>query len=141
MSGQVPSRRSRRTTDPVHLAIVFPSLNVPLGRLDQLRAELTCQALSCKQGLWLEGTRTAAAFGNGFLAARSILNCVDTESALCVVDPDDIIQFGLPLDRFDGLHIIDTDKCTVEEGKKLRLALRYIEDHVGRIHNVQNESQ
>lgn len=118
---------------PVYLAIVFSSANSDETEIKKLQSSLTCQGLSAKSGLWLGNRRIANQFKNSFAAARAILNSPDVDSALCVMYAEEIERFGLPLDRFDGLHILHSDKCSTAEQSQLQNALDLIGNQCGEI--------
>ncbi|MDA1370825.1 MAG: hypothetical protein O2971_08715 [Proteobacteria bacterium] len=118
---------------PAHLIIAFPSCQPPQDDLIRLQSTLACRGLSNKSGLWMDEKQMAASFTNNFVAARALLNCVDVDSALCLMEPDEICQYGLPVDWYDSLHILGSEQATAQENQRLSEALRLIEDHVGSI--------
>ena len=126
---------------PAHIALVFSSLQTPQDEINKLQSELSCHGLSSNLGLWLHGNKIANAFTDSFAAARALLNCIDVKSALCVIEAAEIIQFGLPLNKFDSMTIIDSDRCTPEEKGQLEQLLQLIENHVTTTRKIGSHNQ
>jgi len=92
---------------PVHLAIVDDPL--PLGLAQELAAVYSANGLSTDQGLWLNGLQITSAWPDSYAAARSLIFNPEVGSAVCVMTKTDVIEHGLPLDRWDNIVIENPD--------------------------------
>ncbi len=57
-------------------------------------------------GVWV-GERKQRQASNAFAAARTLLEVPDVERALCVMNENDILTYGLPSDRFEHIYVSD----------------------------------
>ena len=92
---------------PVHLAIVDDPLPVGLAR--ELASVYGADGLSTDQGLWLNGLQITAAWCDSYAAARSLIFNPEVSVAVCVMTKADVIEHGLPLDRWDNIVIENPD--------------------------------
>ena len=92
---------------PVHLAIVDDPLPVGLAR--ELASVYGANGLSTDQGLWLNGLQITAAWCDSYAAARSLIFNPEVSVAVCVMTKADVIEHGLPLDRWDNIVIENPD--------------------------------
>jgi hypothetical protein len=65
--------------------------------------------LSTDQGLWLNGLQITAAWPDSYAAARSLIFNPEVTSAVCVMTKADVVEHGLPLDRWDNIVIENPD--------------------------------
>lgn len=95
---------------PVHLYLCRgadePDL---LQTLDALRQRLGVQAVSQRDGVWLQQAQLCGPQASGWLAARAALSDRDVPSLLMALSPTDILRHGLPLPRIDSLHVARGD--------------------------------
>jgi len=92
---------------PVHLAIVDDPL--PLGLVRELASVYGADGLSTDQGLWLNGLQITAAWPDSYAAARSLIFNPEVSVAVCVMTKADVIEHGLPLDRWDNIVVENPD--------------------------------
>jgi cyanophycin synthetase len=92
---------------PVHLAIVDDPLPVSIAQ--ELVTLYGADGLSTDQGLWLNGLQITAAWCDGYAAARSLIFNPEIASAVCVMTKADVVEHGLPLDRWDNIVIENPD--------------------------------
>jgi cyanophycin synthetase len=92
---------------PVHLAIVDDLL--PTGLALELATVYGANGLSTDQGLWLNGLQITAAWPDSYAAARSLIFNPEVSVAVCVMTKADVIEHGLPLDRWDNIVIENPD--------------------------------
>ena len=92
---------------PVHLAIVDDPLHWSMAQ--ELAAVYSADGLSTDQGLWLNGLQITANWPDSYAAARSLIFNPEVESAVCVMTKADVIEHGLPLDRWDTILIENPD--------------------------------
>ena len=92
---------------PVHLAIVDDPL--PIGLARELASVYGANGLSTDQGLWLNGLQITAAWCDSYAAARSLIFNPEVSVAVCVMTKADVIEHGLPLDRWDNIVIENPD--------------------------------
>ena len=92
---------------PVHLAIVDDPL--PLGLAQELVTMYSANGLATDQGLWLNGLQITAAWPDSYAAARSLIFNPEVSVAVCVMTKADVIEHGLPLDRWDNIVIENPD--------------------------------
>jgi cyanophycin synthetase len=92
---------------PVHLAIVDDPL--PIGLARELASVYGANGLSTDQGLWLNGLQITAAWCDSYAAARSLIFNPEVSVAVCVMTKADVIEHGLPLDRWDNIVVENPD--------------------------------
>jgi cyanophycin synthetase len=92
---------------PVHLAIVDDPL--PVGMAQELVTLYGADGLATDQGLWLNGLQITAAWTDSYAAARSLIFDSEVGSAVCVMTKSDVVEHGLPLDRWDNILIENPD--------------------------------
>jgi cyanophycin synthetase len=92
---------------PVHLAIVDDPL--PVGMTQELASMYSADGLSTDQGLWLNGLQITAAWCDSYAAARSLIFNPEVSVAVCVMTKADVVEHGLPLDRWDNIVIENPD--------------------------------
>ncbi len=102
---------------PVFVVLIARGATYSDEECAQLQAKLNCQGLSRKAGLWLDSQQIANAFPDGFAAARALLNNPDLDSALLVLEFEEVARFGLPTDRVVELHLVEAaeDQTSQEE--------------------------
>lgn len=87
-------------------------------------------ALSCRQGLFVDGRKVTSNFHNGFGAAQAVLARPDVRGAVCLLSMEDVLRFGLPVDRCDRIErIAPGDGVRVDEAKMKRLE-RMVAPHI-----------
>jgi len=92
---------------PVHLAIVDDPL--PTGLALELASVYSADGLATDQGLWLNGLQITAAWPDSYAAARSLIFNPEVSVAVCVMTKVDVIEHGLPLDRWDNIVVENPD--------------------------------
>jgi len=92
---------------PVHLAIVDDPL--PTGLALELASVYGADGLATDQGLWLNGLQITAAWPDSYAAARSLIFNPEVSVAVCVMTKADVIEHGLPLDRWDNIVVENPD--------------------------------
>jgi cyanophycin synthetase len=92
---------------PVHLAIVDDPLPVSIAQ--ELVAIYGADGLSTDQGLWLNGLQITSAWCDSYAAARSLIFDPEVTAAVCVMTKADVVEHGLPLDRWDNILIENPD--------------------------------
>ncbi|MBI1181967.1 MAG: hypothetical protein GC201_15585 [Alphaproteobacteria bacterium] len=90
---------------PVHLVIVGAS-GIPAADVRQLLDRLGCNALATPAGVWIDGRKVAARPQGSFHAARIMLEETAAKTALCVIAAGEIVQAGLPTDRFESIRVV-----------------------------------
>lgn len=63
--------------------------------------------VSSRQGLWRQGQRLTPDFSNTYEAALCALQRTDVDQTICLLTPQDIHQFGLPLAHWDAITVVD----------------------------------
>jgi cyanophycin synthetase len=96
---------------PVHLAIVDDPL--PIGMAQELVAIYGANGLATNQGLWLNGLQITSSWPDSYAAARSLIFNPEVTSAVCVMTKADVVEHGLPLDRWDNILIENPDDVVV----------------------------
>jgi cyanophycin synthetase len=96
---------------PVTLAIVDQELNPPLYH--ELASVFDCNGISTKQGMWINGLCVTQSWPNSFDPAVALIFDREVDSALCVMTKTDVVEHGLPLDRFDQILIENPDDVTL----------------------------
>jgi len=92
---------------PVTLAIVDQELDPPL--FHELAGVLNCNGISTQTGMWINGSCVSQPWPNSFDPAVALLFDREVDSALCVMTKTDVVEHGLPLDRFDQILIENPD--------------------------------
>lgn len=92
---------------PVHLAIVDDPL--PLSMAQELAEMYGADGLATDQGLWLHGLQITAAWCDSYAAARSLIFNPEVSVAVCVMTKADVVEHGLPLDRWHNILVENPD--------------------------------
>ena len=95
---------------PVTLAIVDHELDPAL--FHELASVLDCNGISTQQGMWINGRCVSQPWANSFEPAVAIIFDREVDSALCVMTKADVVEHGLPLDRFNQILIENPDDVT-----------------------------
>lgn len=76
--------------------------------------------VSDRGGLWIDGVRATAAFGDGLRAGRALLMRSDVRGAVCLMTPQDIVSRGLPESRWEHVALAAPEAFTDQEKVLLR---------------------
>ena len=93
---------------------------------EQLARSGEWHGVSDAGGLRVDGRRVTQPFNSGFAAARALLMRTDVGSAACVMTAHEVARSGLPLDRWDAVHVCDAALVEAQERESLALARRII---------------
>jgi hypothetical protein len=96
---------------PVTLAIVDQELDPPL--FHELASVFDCNGISTQTGMWINGLCVSRSWPNSFDPAVAVIFDREVDSALCVMTKADVVEHGLPLDRFDQILIENPDDVTL----------------------------
>ena len=88
---------------PVILAIVDRELELPL--IHELASIFNCNGISTQQGMWINGLCVSQPWPSSFDPAVALIFDREVDAALCVMTKADVVEHGLPLDRFDQILI------------------------------------
>jgi len=97
---------------PAHLLVLPDGRQPDCEESAKLMRELSCNALSTSQGVWIDGERLAAQPADGFSSARIVLGELGARSALCIVSAGEIAARGLPADWFETIRLDADDERT-----------------------------
>ena len=95
---------------PVILAIVDRELELPL--IHELASIFNCNGISTQQGMWINGLCVSQPWPSSFDPAVALIFDREVDAALCVMTKADVVEHGLPLDRFDQILIENPDDVT-----------------------------
>lgn len=91
---------------PVHLLLYrSPPGEAEIGAAQALQQRLGLQALSCSKQVVIGGELHASDLAHDIAAARAALFNRECESLLMVLTTTELLQYGLPVDRVDGVHV------------------------------------
>ena len=96
---------------PVILAIVDQELELPL--IHELASIFNSNGISTQQGMWINGLCVSQPWPSSFDPAVALIFDREVDSALCVMTKADVVEHGLPLDRFDQILIENPDDVTL----------------------------
>ena len=96
---------------PVILAIVDRELELPL--IHELASIFNSNGISTRQGMWINGLCVSQPWPSSFDPAVALIFDREVDSALCVMTKADVVEHGLPLDRFDRILIENPDDVTL----------------------------
>ena len=96
---------------PVVLAIVDHELDPAL--FHELASIYNCNGISTQQGMWINGHCVSQPWANSFDPAVAVIFDREVDAALCVMTKADVVEHGLPLDRFDQILIENPDDVTL----------------------------
>ena len=96
---------------PVILAIVDLELELPL--IHELASIFNSNGISTQQGMWINGLCVSQPWPSSFDPAVALIFDHEVDSALCVMTKADVVEHGLPLDRFDRILIENPDDVTL----------------------------
>ena len=91
----------------VTLAVVDCELDAPL--VHELASILDCNGVSTQQGMWINGYCVSQPWPNSFEPAGALIFDREVDAALCVMTKADVVEHGLPLDRFDQILVENPD--------------------------------
>lgn len=115
---------------PIHLVISPRPLACPApAKAAHLMRERKCNALSMATGVWVDGEIVARNFADSFHAAEAVLANQDAKSALCILAMEDVINHGLPANRFESITLILPPRRSAEQEYPLESLLPMIEPH------------
>ena len=92
---------------PVILAIVDRELELPL--IHELASIFNSNGISTQQGMWINGLCVSQPWPSSFDPAVALIFDREVDAALCVMTKADVVEHGLPLDRFDQILIENPD--------------------------------
>ena len=95
---------------PVILAIVDLELELPL--IHELASIFNSNGISTQQGMWINGLCVSQPWPSSFDSAVALIFDREVDSALCVMTKADVVEHGLPLDRFDQILIENPNDVT-----------------------------
>lgn len=112
---------------PLHLLLYQGNPPDLHAELHALRGRLGLQALSHRDGLWLNDTQLLGPQPDGWQAARAALADRDVGSLLMALTPEEIVSQGLPAPHIDGLHLAPglAEACTGDAANVLKQALQW----------------
>ncbi|HSH88652.1 MAG TPA: acetate--CoA ligase family protein [Ramlibacter sp.] len=114
---------------PVDLVLCATAADLPgADEAARLVADAGANGLSMAAGVWVDGTRVAASCENGFAAAQVLLLAANVQRALVVMTARDVVENGLPADRFEKVAMRDRVGGS-QEKPSLAMALRMLESH------------
>jgi cyanophycin synthetase len=96
---------------PVTLAIVDRELELPL--IHELASIFNSNGISTQQGMWINGLCVSQPWPSSFDPAVALIFDREVDSALCIMTKADVVEHGLPLDRFDRILIENPDDVTL----------------------------
>lgn len=116
---------------PVHLAICRDEAGrAPRGALLAAARRLGCDGFASAAGVWIDGVRLTPAQASGFHAARILLDSPEVDAALCVMTPDEIVRYGLPVDRLDSACLIGGERFSEAQQRALASAMHMLKPHL-----------
>ena len=95
---------------PVILAIVDRELELPL--IHELASIFNTNGISTQQGMWINELCVSQPWPSSFDPAVALIFDREVDSALCIMTKADVVEHGLPLDRFDQILIENPDDVT-----------------------------
>jgi cyanophycin synthetase len=121
---------------PVNLVVCTTGADCPtLAQALGSARKWNCNAVSMANGVWINGRQLTAAAGNGFNAARIALADRSATGALCILTAADIVQHGLPADRFQRAVVIGHEKAASQEKAILQKALSMAKGNDSAMHS------
>jgi cyanophycin synthetase len=96
---------------PVILAIVDRELELPL--IHELASIFNTNGISTQQGMWINELCVSQPWPSSFDPAVALIFDREVDSALCIMTKADVVEHGLPLDRFDRILIENPDHVTL----------------------------
>ena len=115
---------------PVHLAVCTRSDAATTRALAERAQTLGCDGLSMRNGVWIRGRRIAPSLPDGFVAGQALLSNPDVGVALCAMSPSEILDKGLPVDRFDSCFVAGDPPADPAGRQTLEAALRFVAPHL-----------
>ena len=115
---------------PVHLAVCAAPGGPQPGELERLAGSLGCNGFSSTAGVWIDGGRATLPMADGLRAGRALLDSPEVEAALCAMTPSDILEHGLPVDRFDSVHVLGEPGSDAAGREALRAAMALAAPHL-----------
>lgn len=101
----------------------------PLERCQELARSA---GLSSRHGLWRHGERISTAFETAFAAGQALMESRQTDTAVIVMSPHELVQFGLPACHVDRLVLDATLDATADaDGTVLADCLAAIAAYTG----------
>ena len=109
-------------------------------RLDEAQAvrlvqTSNCSAVSTMSGVWINGRQVAGASANGFDAAQIALADSSVTAAICAMTVAEVLQYGLPADRFDQVLLKGHETASGEGTALLKKALALIRGNITKMNS------
>jgi cyanophycin synthetase len=89
-------------------------------------------ALSTRQGLWVDGAWRTQPFANGFEAAEALLLRPDAASAACLMTLAEVWRWGLPTNRLAAAVWVDSTERLEAERARLQTVGSLIAGHLNK---------
>ncbi|QWE02880.1 hypothetical protein [Polynucleobacter sp. JS-JIR-II-b4] len=94
---------------PMHL-LLYEEAALPDSELDaclkKISNELSCNGVSSRQAVYINGSKVAINLRSSFHAARILMLDRQLLSGLCAIPFGELVKFGLPIDRFETIRIL-----------------------------------
>jgi len=87
------------------------------------------QFIASRSGIWLNTNRCSSLMETGFNAARAVMLRPDAQSLICLMTPQEIIQFGLPLYFWNTIRIFGSKHFSQEERKNMSQVNEILHGH------------
>ncbi|MEN3976865.1 acetate--CoA ligase family protein [Emcibacter sp. SYSU 3D8] len=106
---------------PLHLLICLDETDFPTREQAlRLAQAANCNGVSMPSGIWINGRQLTNVAHTGFDSARILLCNPTLSAALCVMTAGDIMQNGLPADRFEKATIMGHQRANAQEQAMLK---------------------
>lgn len=114
---------------PVHLAIAAGDDARSTQLIHQRARSLHCDGIAMRSGVWIRGNRVTMPLPDGLTAGLALLGNPEVGAALCVMTPAEILENGLPTDRFDSCFIVG-DVADPRIREQVQQARRFVGQHL-----------
>lgn len=114
---------------PAHLIVTTSGTAIDHADAVRGAGELKCNGLSTGSGVWIDGKRIAAQPGSAFHAATILLTEPTARSALSILSAKDVIDKGLPANRFRSIRVFGQDPATEPHKRDLAALVSMIKPH------------
>jgi cyanophycin synthetase len=125
---------------PLHL-VIYPTEAhcIEPIQIETMLQKHQCNALTMKQGIWIDKVKISKDFVNSFVAIKALIHHRDVGSALCIMSQQEVINIGLPLAHFTTIDVYSTELFRT---KAMINFVGKIKDHTDKLelHNIKAEN-
>jgi cyanophycin synthetase len=108
-------------------------LQLQINGLKAAADQLRCNGFSSKHGLFINGLQVSRRMPSGYHAALALMQDKSLNRGLFLLEYDDVLDYGLPLEYFSSIRVIKPDHHALEDLEKLQSMINLLNGHASNI--------